>query len=342
MFRNVIDRRRLLGLAGAGGSLLVMPHLARAQAEEITIQIWGTTWTGSMRRVSQMFEQKTGIKVNVSTQANAAEGLVRLQSMRQAPNIDVWFTTNSVADRVKGDAQLFKTLDYTKLPAAAAIEPGARNSGWVGLYFYPLGIVWRSDMLADPITSWKELWEPRFAQKLCVPSMNMFQARMLLVAATINGGGISNVEPGFEALKRLKPNVVAWYSSDNTARQGLAQGEYPILIAPPAALKRMIDSNVPARMISPPPAPMMYDVMMQVNTAKAEMSAAFIDFCLGQEAQEIIAQGQGMAPVHPNAKPLDEIAQAVPASSDRVTYDDSIINANIAAWNERFNREIAS
>jgi spermidine/putrescine-binding protein len=256
--------------------------------------------------------------------------------------VDVWFTTNSVAERVKSDAQLFKTLDYDKLPAAKAIEPGARNNGWVGMYFYPLGIVWRPDMLAQPITSWKELWEPRFAQKLCVPSMNMFQARTLLVAASIHGGGINNVEPGFEALKRLKPNVVAWYTSDNTARQGLAQGEYPVLIAPPAALKRMIDSKVSARMISPRPAPMMYDVMMLVNTAKADMSLAFIDFCLGQEAQEIVAQGQGMAPVHPGAKPLAELAESVPASEDRVTFDDSIINANIAGWNERFNREIAT
>lgn len=337
-----IDRRKLLGMAGAGASLLMMPTVARAQAKELTIQIWGTTWTGSVRRVAEEFEKKTGIKVIASTQANAAEGLVKLQNMRKAPAIDVWFTTSSIAERVKGDAELFKPLDYAKLPAAKAIEPGARHSHWVGLYFYQLGIVWRPDLLPEPIKTWQELWEPRFKQKLCVPTMNMFQARMLLVAASINGGGIDNVDPGFEALKRLKPNVVSWYSSDNTARQGLAQGEYPVLIAPPAGLKRMIDSNVKAQMVSPPPAPMMYDVMMMVNTPKTDLAAQFIDFCLTREAQEIVAQGQGMAPVHPDAKPLPVIAATVPAQADRVTFDDGVINANIGAWNERFNREIAS
>ncbi len=339
MAEFIMGRRHLLG---ASGGLLAAPSLARAQARDITIQIWGTTWTSSVRTVAQRFEAATGIKVNAVTQATSGEGLVRLQSMRAAPTIDVWFTTASVAERAKTDAQLFLPLPMAAIPNAAQIEAGARASHWLGVYFYQLGIVWRTDQVREPIASWQDLWAPRFAQKLGVPTMNSYQARMLLVAATLNGGGIANVEPGFEALKRLKPNVVTWYSSDTTARQALAQGELAVLVAPPAALKRVTDAGVQARMISPPPSPMMYDSMMLVNTPKREAAARFIDFCLSKDMQDVIAQGQGMGPVHPGASTLPEIAATLPKPEDRVSYDDDIINANIGAWNERFSREVAS
>lgn len=335
-----LGRRGLLGVGGA--SLLAAPKLARAQVREIAVQIWGTTWTGSMRRVAQEFERLHGIKVNAVTQATSGEGLVRLQSMRAAPAIDVWFTTSSVAERAKTDAQLFLPLPMASIPNAQQIEAGARASHWLGVYFYQLGIVWRTDQVPQPITSWQDLWAPRFANKLGVPTMNSYQARMLLVAATLNGGGISNVEPGFEALRRLKPNVVTWYSSDTTARTALAQGELAVLVAPPAALKRVTDAGVAARMVSPPPSPMMYDAMMLVNTPKREASVRFIDFCLGKEMQDIIAQGQGMGPVNPAASTTPETTATLPRMEDRVSFDDDVINANIGAWNERFSREITS
>jgi spermidine/putrescine-binding protein len=335
-----LGRRALLGAAGT--SLLAAPRLAQAQTRDITVQIWGSTWTGSFRQIGADFEKQTGIKVNAVTQATSGEGLVRLQSMRAAPQIDVWFTTASVAERAKTDAQLFLPLPYESIPAAAAIEPGARGSHWVGVYFYQLGIIWRTDLVKQPITSWQELWAPRFARQLCIPVMNSYQARMLLVAAEINGGGLANVEPGFEALKRLKSNVVSWFSSDTTARQGLAQGEYGVLVSPPGALKRMIDADVPAQMVSPKPSPMMYDSMMLVNTPKRDAALRFMDFCLTQDRQDFIAKGQGMGPVHPGAKTLPVIEATLPAAADRVSYDDDFINTNIGAWNDRFSREIAS
>lgn len=342
MADTLIGRRILLGGAAAGAALLASPRLGRAQVKDITLQLWGTTWTGSLRKVGQEFEAKTGVKVNAVTQATSGEGLVKLQAMRAAPTIDVWFTTSSVAERAKTDKELFLPLPYDAIPAARDIEPGARGSHWAGVYFYQLGIVWRTDLLKQDITSWQDLWDPRFRQKLCIPTMNSYQGRVLLVAALLHGGGLDNVDPGFEALKRLKPNVVSWYSSDTTARQGLAQGEYPVLVAPPAGLKRMLDADIPAKMISPKPSPMMYDALMLVNTPKQEAAAKFIDFCLTKEMQDLIAQGQGMGPVHPAASTLPAIAQTLPKAEDRVSFDDSVINANIGAWNERFNREIAS
>lgn len=52
MAEYMIERRGLLG-ATAGTGLLAARGHARAQVRDITIQLWGTTWTESIRRMPQ-------------------------------------------------------------------------------------------------------------------------------------------------------------------------------------------------------------------------------------------------------------------------------------------------
>ena len=344
MVNSIISRRRLLGTAGLGMAVaLAAPRLAFANAgKEISVQIWGSTWTGSVSKAAALFEERTGIKVKVITQASAGEGLVKLQTMRDKPEVDVWFTTSALASRAQEDAGLFLPMPYDQLPAAAAIEETARSSHWVGLYSYPMGIAYLTDEVDAPITEWSDLWDPRFSQSLCVPAMTQYQGRVLAIAAMINGGDLTNVDPGFAALKELSPNVVSWYTSDTTARKGIAQGEYSVLVTPPAGYKMLLDNGINASFVTPKPSPMTYDVMMLVNTPRQAEAAQFIDFCLTEEVQNLVAQAQGMGPVHPNATSIPEIQAVLPKPEDRVGLDEVLINADINAWNERFNREVVS
>ncbi len=338
MQRTTLKRMHALlvsfAMALAGGA-------AHAQ-NQITIQIWGTTWQSVMQSLAGEFEKQSGIKVIPVTQASSGEGLVRLQNMRDAPTIDVYFTTSSVAERAVTDKKLFLPLPRAAMSNLGSVIPGASAESWVAAYYYPVSIIWRPDLVKQPIKSWSELWDPRFAKKLGIPSVNMYQARMLLVASILNGGSVTNVEPGFAALKNLKPNVAMFYSSDAAARQALAQGEIAVLIGPPSQAKRMRDQGVAVDIVSPKPAPMLFDVMTLVNTPRAAQAARFIDFVLSKGAQDQISEKLNMAPVHKDSKPAAELARALPAAGDAVAFDEGPINANIAAWNERFNREIAN
>ncbi|OWJ77148.1 ABC transporter substrate-binding protein [Haematobacter genomosp. 1] len=343
MIRHTLTRRRMLGQFAAGTALAVAaPRIAFAAEKEISVQIWGSTWTGSVSRVAALFEEREGIKVNLVTQSSAGEGLVKLQSMRAKPAVDVWFTTSALAARAQQDEGLFLPLPYDRIPAAAAIEATARSSHWAGLYSYPMGIAYLTHEVDEPITAWEDLWEDRFAQSICAPAMGQYQGRMLAIAAMINGGDLTNVDPGFAALKQLRGNVVSWYSSDTTARKGIAQGEYSVLVTPPAGYKMLLDNGIAATFVAPKPAPMTYDAMMLVNTPRQEAAARFIDFCLTEEIQNLVAQAQGMGAVHPAARSTDEIQAVLPKPEDRVGLDETLINAKIGDWNERFNREVVS
>ena len=334
--------RALRRISAVLAALLGFAAVPAGAQNQITVQIWGTTWQSVMQSLAAEFEKQSGIKVVPVTQASSGEGLVRLQNMRDAPTIDVYFTTSSVAERAVADRKLFLPLPKASMQNLGTVTPGAATDSWVAAYYYPVSIIWRPDLVKQPIKGWSELWDPRFAKKLGIPSVNMYQARMLLVAATLNGGGLANVEPGFAALKNLKPNVAMFYSSDAAARQALAQGEIAVLVGPPSQAKRMRDQGVPVDIVSPKPAPMLFDVMTLVNTPRAAQAARFIDFVLSKGAQDQISEKLNMFPVHRDSKPGPELARALPASGDAVAFDEGPINANISAWNERFNREVAN
>jgi putative spermidine/putrescine transport system substrate-binding protein len=331
---------RLAWLATVVSLTLAAAGSAAAQ-EKLTIQIWGTTWQSAFQEVSKAFEQKTGVKVDVVTQSSSGEGLVKLQAMKPKPAVDIWFTTSSVAARAAADQQLFAKIPTAELPSLKGLKPATYNSDWVAAYYYPVGIIYKTKEVKKPITSWADLWAPEFKGQLALPNLAMYQGSMLLVAAVLNGGSVDNVDPGFKAFERIKPNVALFYGSDAQARQAMAQGEVSVLVAPPSQAKRMRDQGIEVKMISPKPAPMLFDVMMLVRSGNEKNALKYIDFVASLEMQELISARLGMAPVSSTAKPSDELVDELPKPGDEVAFDDAKLNANISAWTERFNKEIA-
>jgi putative spermidine/putrescine transport system substrate-binding protein len=314
---------------------------ARAEDKKITIMLWGTTWQGVVQKASDDFTKKTGIKVDFASQTTSGEGLTKLQAMKAHPTVDVWFTTDSVAVRAVKDAAMFAALPYAKMPNAADVPDNAKRAGWIGFYGYPVGIVYRTDLVKPPITVWEDLWGTRFKGKLGVPAPSSYQARVMLIAALLAGGSIDNIEPGLQKLKALKDNVVFWYTSDQQARLALAQGEISVLIGPTQALRVPREAGVPVTMVSPKPTPMMFDVMTLVKANHEDLGAEFMNFLLSPEIQGRVSDILLAAPTNKKAGMSDIIKAAQPKPGDAVTFDEDKVNQLFAGWNDRFNAEVA-
>ncbi len=336
---SLLRRRSLIGTAAV--LPLMAAHPVRAADQSITILIWGTTWQAVMKDIAANFTAATGIGVQVQTQTTSGESLVKLQAMRADPTIDVWFTTSSVAERAVKDTGLFVDLPMVKLTNAKDVDKDAMTPGWVAAYAYPLGIIYRPDMVKGPITSWEDLWSDRFVNQIGAPAPSSYQARMLLVAALLNGGGIDNIQPGFAKLKAWRKNVAFWYTSDAQARKSLAQGEISVLIGPPSGAKSVRDQGTAVEMISPKPAPALFDVMTMVKTAKQDMAAKFIDFVLSQQSQSLIATKMEMEPVNHLAPIPARVKAELPAPGASVSFDENVINANFDKWSDEFKQTVA-
>ncbi|MEI4473863.1 extracellular solute-binding protein [Frigidibacter sp. MR17.24] len=325
--RAVLAASALLGLAATP---------AFAQDKSITVMIWGTTWQLAVEQIAEQFTAETGIDVQMIAQSSSGESLAKLQAQRANPGVDVWFTTSSVASRAVKDDGLFAKIPVDKLSHTGEMIDGSYNEGWVAAYAYPLGIVYRPDLVDGEITSWEDLWKPEFDNALAVPAPSTYQGRIVLIASELAGGSIDDVDPGIKKLEALEPNVAFWYTSDAQARQALANGEVKVLVAPPSGAKTVRDQGVDVTMISPKPAAMMYDVMTIVKNGKEDMAAQFIDFMTSQSSQQIIAEKNQNMPVNATASVPEKLAGQYPHPEDTITYDEDKVNADFNGWNEKF------
>jgi putative spermidine/putrescine transport system substrate-binding protein len=329
----------MMAVVAAATALAATFTLTPAHAESIAVQSWGVTWDMGLRTIADNFTKDTGIEVVAVPQSTSTEGLVKLQAMKDSPTIDVWFTTASVAARAKQDHDLFLALDKAKLTNAPELIGGALEEYWAAAYYYPLSIIYRPDMVSSPITGWKDLWDSKFKGQIAAPSIDIYQARLLLVSALINGGSVDNIDPGFKGLQDFAPNVATWYKSDSDARKALSMGEVSVLIGPPILARAVSDDGVAVKVLSPNPTPVMFDVMMLVNTPKQEASQKFIDYVLSPESQAIFAEGSE-GPVNTAAKMAPDVAEAMPKQEDQVSFDEAKINAQIEEWTTRFTSEV--
>jgi putative spermidine/putrescine transport system substrate-binding protein len=336
-------RRKVLAMAGATATASTFAALggARAQAREITIMVWGTTWQTALKELGEKFTAESGIVVKLETQTSAPEGLVKLQAARERPMVDVWFTTAAISARARADQQLFAEIPLDRLKNVGEVYQGAVSKWGVPFATFPIIAIIRTDLVTRPVNSWNDLWDPAFRNKLAIPNMTMYQGRFLLLSAALDGGGAHNIEPGFERLRRLRPNVALFYSSDQQARQALAQGEASVLFGPPSLARWLIDQKIPVSMLPLRPTPLEFDMMMMVRGPRQELALQYLDFMMRRDVNEWAAQRRLMMPSNMTAAAPDLLKGIPPTGSEALIFDDAVVNANIAAWTERFNQEIA-
>lgn len=312
-----------------------------AETPSINVMMWGTTWQSSLKNASEAFTKETGIKVNLVTQASSGEGLVKLQTMKSKPTVDVWFTTASVAQNAVEDKALFAEFPTDDMPNLKEMTEGAATKSYAAIYGYPISIVYRTDLVTTPINSWNDLWNKSFEGKIALPAMTIYQGRSLMIASMAHGGSVTDADKGFAMLKTLKPNVAMFYNSDAQARTALAQGEISVLISPPSQGKRIADTGLPVKVISPKPAIMNFDVATIVHSGKEKLAAQYINFLISKKINQELAANLNMAPVNKNSEPSDMLKSQLPKEEDKVVLDEQYINTHIDEWVKRFNSEIA-
>jgi putative spermidine/putrescine transport system substrate-binding protein len=325
-------------------ALLASSQIAKVESQErrITLLIWASTWNGVMKQLAEQFTRETGIGVDIDIQASSMEGLAKLQAMRGRPTVDVWFTAAGVAQLAGTTPGLLAPMPVAQIPNWSDAIPGATTPTFAAAYYFPFGIVYRPDLVPNgKITSWEELWGPAFANKLALPTPTLFQGRMLLVAALMSGGSIDNIDPGLAKLQQLKKNVAFWFSSDPQARKALAQGDVAVMVTSSSTIKTLADQGVRVEMVSPKPAPIMFEGVTILKTGKEQMAAQFVNYILSAEWQTTITQVWNMGPINKKVAPGGKFASLLPKAGDSVTFDDAVVNERLGKWTDSFNANVA-
>ncbi|MBS7702187.1 extracellular solute-binding protein [Chelatococcus asaccharovorans] len=341
-----LDRRAFMAALAAVGAGSLLPASAEAQGADFKgRQLLSSGFGGSTMDIIQKaafdpFDAATGAK---STQVpmQSAAALARMKAEAGNPQIDMYQFSGGQEAQAKSEGL---TEPMKSVPNLANVPGGLKDPDghWVTWAVIAEGIVYNKDKIPTPPTSYKDFFKPEYKGHIAFPAItNGFGMDFLVMLARTFGGGEDNIEPGFAALAKLKNETIFKAASDLPGLFG--QGDIWIIPYDTGNAFKTAQSGLPVAFATPqegsPAVPITSCIAK--GAKNADVANGAINYLLKPEAQIAIAQGMRWSASNVNTKLPAELASEIPAVSQLAQLDRAKINANRAAWTERWNREIA-
>jgi putative spermidine/putrescine transport system substrate-binding protein len=330
--------------------LLVAAPLPSLAADPLVVSVWGGNWKDTVEKiVARPFTAKTGIPVEFEV-GGTLDRLAKARVSKGAPLVDITFTTTHVARLYISDG-LYEKLDQAKIPNVKELAKEAlRSDHHLGVWAYVYTIAYRPDLIKADVTKWADLWDPKFKGKVGMPDFD--PSHIITIAALLEGGNEIDWQKGQERLKRLKPNVAAFYSTDARSQDLMKTGEAPIQVMLSINAFHLIDQGLNVKVITPTDKPGIVgiDTMgIMAGTKKSAAAHDFVNFALSREIQEQLVAAFKAGPTNLKAAvPANLRGQpgvfTTPAEwKDRgYIMNDDARAKTLAAWKEWFNANIVA
>ena len=340
---RALGRRAIL--AGAAGVAFAGTAPAFAQAQFRNRELVSSSFGGPgmeilQRVVFDQFDRATGAR---STQVPllSAQAFARMRAEKDSPQLDMYMFSGGqeVTAKAEGLTQpIAGAARMSEIPAQLRDPDGH----WLVWGVIAEGILYRTDKIAQPPTSYRDFFRPELAGHVAFPHItNGYGMDFLVMLARMEGGGEANIAPGFEAMKRLRGATIFRAPSD--VQTLFSQGDIWIMPYDAASAVRTARMGLPIAFATPREgAPAVFlTACIAKNTRNADMAAAVIDRMLSPESQVAVAREVVWGPSNPTVQLPPDIAATVARPDQLAVLDRDTINAKRSEWTERWNREIA-
>jgi putative spermidine/putrescine transport system substrate-binding protein len=315
-----------------------------AQQSRLVVASFGGTWERDTRTdLIGPFEKDHNARVDYVV-GLSTETLARLKAQKDNPQMDV-IMLDDVLTAEAVSLGLLEKLTPAEVPNLKDLRKEGRfsNDHGVGFTFSATVLMYNTEKVKPAPTSWKVLWDPKYAGHVAIPGMNTtYGLHMLLMASRLEGGSETNIKAGLEGLKKLQKDNQAVVYTSTTQLNTLAQQGQVWLAAYSSVWVNQIEKGgtpvaiaVPQEGIYP-----IYTAWSVVKGAKNRAAAMqFVNYALRKEVQEKFAPRVGAAP-------LVTTATLAPDYAKRVTFervlplDGELVYKNRAAWVDEWNRAI--
>ena len=334
-----------LKLAALAAAALMAAAPATAQTRTFTISWWGFNGDQLQEIIVNPFQEMCGCEVVFET-GNNADRLSRLQS-RGGEGVDVIYLTDRFS-QLGIELGMFQPVDRAQVPNIANLYDLAQApQGEFGPAYTigRVGIVYNAETVAQPITSWNDLWREDLAASISLPGITTTAGPMVVLKAGDHVGvdAYANPDAAFEQVAALVPNVVTNYNTGSEMINLFSTGEVSVSIAQDFTLGR-IQAAVPSVVwaeLAEGSIATLNTINIPVHAAEPELAHMFLNFVLSAEIQQVLAERGVDAPVNTGVVLTAE--QAAPwtygtemiAGLQRVDYVP--MNATLDAWINRWN-----
>jgi putative spermidine/putrescine transport system substrate-binding protein len=331
-------------LAACGGAAATSPSSGGggSSAKSLNMMMNGgmsqENWT---KIVLDPFSKAHGVTINVIP-SNSAPMLTRVRAERNAPTIDVVVWDDPIAVQARDD-NLVEKVDPASVPNMKDLAAWANYNDGYGPAVYSNPSVWgynTQHFKLDPPKAYKDAWDPKYKQALDIPSVDVTQGvQFLVLAAQLYGGSYDNIEPGFDAMKKLQPNIGKYYHDVSEIQPTLKDDPYAMFtgtgqINAAAAQGNPIKIQIPTEGAMATPAT--FDIIK--GTKAKDLALQLLNAYLDPANQLAIAKAQFWAVPNSKVEIPAELKDQIP--SKVITLDPRKIAAHQQEWSQRAKREL--
>ena len=317
-----------------------------APAEEVVVGTFGGSFAEAVAECHFAgFEAASGQTV-ITQEANSSQFASMVRATGGDSDFDVVYIDNSFATQLTREG-LVEALDAAKMPNAAGLPDSVwgPENGYVQFMWAATAIAYNPELVETPPTSWADVFSDTYTGKVALPDISgTAGVHFLIASARLNGGDIDNLDPGFEAIAAIAPDVNAYYTQADQLISMFERGE--IAIAPwyQDRAASAAQDGVPVRIAYPEEGAIGIAVTMVIpkGAENPDGAYAFIDHALSPDAQACLAETMFEGPVNPAAELKGAALEAVPTEIFPQLYfpDPETVAANVADWRSRWQREI--
>ena len=337
----------LIVTAVVGTLMVAAPSVV--SGADLTVGAFGGIWEQSLRKcVVEPFQKKTGKTVDVVL-GTPVQWLNQIAASPGKPPLDIVYNPSETAyDAI--DRGLIEKLTPEKVPNLA--EVGAEFSGLSKGFGSPhnyggMGIIYNAQSVKDPPKNWKEFVEGTAAGKwkASMPSVNYPSGGLTVSVwqfAKLYGGGVDNIQPGLDQVKRMQTSGnLAFWSDPNGVLNGLKSGDIDLALYWDGRAWAFIDDkNSDFKYYSPDGGVVVGLTWIQKIKNSSELGNDFVNASLSKEAQSCFGSAIRYGVVNKDAVFDKAIAHEITKPEDIVFPPYREIAPLQAKWVEAWNKQI--
>jgi putative spermidine/putrescine transport system substrate-binding protein len=337
-----LSRRALVGAGIAAGLLPATAFAQQFRGRELVATAFGGPSQDLIQRmVYDEVARTTGARAT-QTPLLSAQAFARMRAEANSPQIDLFMFSGGQERPAKADGltqPILTGANFAGVPAHLKDPDGH----WIAWGLVTEGILYRTDRMPTPPTSYRDFFRDDLQGHIAFPHItNGYGTDFLIMLAKTFGGSEQNMTPGFEAIARISRRATIFRTAAEVQTL-FASGDIWMMPYDGASAMRAAAQGIPVGYAVPAEgAPFVLLVAAVARRSRnADVASAVIDKHLDPAVQVEIARQIGWAPASTTATLPPEVARFMAPTNRLAAIDRDVVNANRAAWTERFNRDIA-
>jgi len=347
---SLLSRRALLqGAASLGvAHWASQPGLAFAQSKTISATTYPGAWESAHRGILvPAFAKATGGSVNL-VPSLAVDTVSKVVASKANPPYDVILLDEGPYLAALSQ-DIFEKIPVDKVPYLKDVPSKLVDPRGLGVFVSGqiIGIAYNTEKIKTPPKSWNDLLKPEYKGRVGLAGMgSTLMSAWMVEIARLNGGSEENLEPAFQFVKKLLPNVSAVASNPGALATLFQQGQIDISVHYNNNVGDLQGKGVPVALARPDTGWIHIKSVMHIvkNTKNVDLAAAYINAALSPEVQtRMAAEPYFVAPVSAKATfspGLQAYAKNTAEIEAMNGVDWAKLNPRRAEYIDRFNREV--